>query len=178
MTQSQTSQYTEVGYVARAHGTAGEVMIIPEFAVPDLLQTEDLVRIKNHRGDLIPARIEKLRVDDRKNRISFFVKFDHVADRTEAEQLKGHKIFLEAGKVETLIGEEEEELYMDYEVFDEHDAYVGLVEDIIPNPAHPILEVITDGGHLLVPAVDEYIRSVDEEGRRLYCQNLDQLTGL
>lgn len=178
MTQRRTSQYEEVGYVARAHGTAGEVMIIPEFAVPDLLQKDDLVRIKNHRGDLIPARIEKLRVDDRKNRISFFVKFDHVADRTQAEQLKGQKIFIEADKVEAWIGEDEEELYMDYEVFDEHDAYVGLVEDIIPNPAHPILEVVSDGSRLLVPAVDEYIRSVDQEGRKLFCRNLDQLAGL
>jgi len=55
----------------------------------------------------------------------------------------------------------------------------GIITGVIENPAHLILEVLTDNREkLLIPFVDEYISSVDEDQGIIYCQNLEQLTNL
>jgi 16S rRNA processing protein RimM len=50
------------------------------------------------------------------------------------------------------------------DVLDEHGARVGSVRDVLPGPANDVLEL--DSGHLL-PLVEDCIREVDLEGRRV-----------
>lgn len=179
MLESIEAQYQQIGYIARSHGVQGEVLIIPEMYAPTLFDTLDLVRIENTRGDLIPARIESVRVQEKNNRLSFFVKFEHVTDRTQAEQLKQHAVFTDRKKVEPLIDRKESPLDIRSFTVRNKDQHIGTVESIIDNPAHPILEIATDDNEkLLVPYVDEYVMAVDEKNQQIQCQNLEQLKGL
>jgi 16S rRNA processing protein RimM len=50
------------------------------------------------------------------------------------------------------------------EVFDEHGVRVGLVRDVVPGPANDALELDTG---LLLPLVEECVREVDLESRRV-----------
>lgn len=179
MLESIEAQYQQIGYIARSHGVRGEVLIIPEMYAPTLFDTLDLVRIENARGDLIPARIESVRVQKKNNRLSFFVKFEHVTDRTQAEQLKQHAVFADRKKVEPLIDREESPVDIRSFTVKVNGHYIGTVESIIDNPAHPILEIVTDDNEkLLVPYVEEYVTAVDEKAKQIQCQNLEQLKGL
>ena len=49
-------------------------------------------------------------------------------------------------------------------VLDEHGARIGAVRDVLPGPANDVLEL--DGGQLL-PLVEDCVREVDPEGRRV-----------
>ncbi|GAA5523205.1 ribosome maturation factor RimM [Aliifodinibius salicampi] len=179
MLESIEDQYQRIGYIARSHGVQGEVLIIPEMYAPTLFDTFDLVRIENARGDLTPARIESVRVQEKNNRLSFFVKFEHVTDRTQAEQLKQHAVFADRKKVEPFIDREESPVDIRSFTVQVNNYRIGTVKNIIDNPAHPILEVAMDGNEkLLIPYVDEYITAVDEKAQQIQCQNLDQLKGL
>jgi 16S rRNA processing protein RimM len=179
MLESIEAQYQQIGYIARSHGVQGEVLIIPEMYAPTLFDTLELVRIEDARGDLIPARVESVRVQEKNNRLSFFVKFEHVTDRTKAEQLKQHAVFADRKQVEPLIDREESPVNILSFAVRFNDQQIGTVENIINSPAHPILEVVTDDNEqLLVPFVDEYVTAVDEEARHIRCQNLEQLKGL
>lgn len=173
-------QYLLIGHINRSHGVKGEVLIISDFYAPDLFDDIDLVHLQNSRGDLIPARVESVRVQDKQNRLSFFVKFEHVADRSEAEQLKDSPVYVNRQAAEPLIDESDAPLaFTEFQVFDDHDQPVGKVEETIDNPAHPILQVHTrEDEHLLIPFVEEYIVSIDEEHKTIRCHNLDQLEGL
>jgi len=173
-------QYTEIGRVSRSHGVKGEVMITSEIETPELFEIFKLVRYKNKRGDLIPARVEKARASFKHNRLAFFVKFEHVANRNDADQMKGKALYAERDRAEELLPDAGPDLpYLDYEVYDVDGNYVGLVEDVMENPAQFILEVITEKeGRLLVPAVDAYIVSSDDEQQKLVCRNLETLSGL
>ena len=179
MLESVENQYEQIGYIARIHGVQGEVLIVPEIYAPTLFDTLDLVRIQNARGDLVPARIESVRVQEKNNRLSFFVKFDHITDRTQAEKLKHAAVFADREVIEHLFGEEELPVNLtSFEVWSD-DQQVGSVTDIIDNPAHPVLEVVTDSqDQLLIPFVNEYITDVDEDQQRIQCQNLNQLFDL
>jgi len=179
MLESIENQYQQIGYIARSHGVQGDVLVIPEFYAPTLFDTLDLVRIENTRGDLIPARVESVRVQEKNNRLSFFVKFEHVSDRTQAEDLKNFAVFADREIVESLLGTDEQPL--DLTSFDiwADGKHVGSVEAMLQNPAHPILQVITpEQNELLIPVVDEYVAEVDEENQKIQCKNLQQLEGL
>ncbi|MGK7369249.1 MAG: ribosome maturation factor RimM [Candidatus Halalkalibacterium sp. M3_1C_030] len=172
-------QYLMIGHIARSHGVKGEVLIISEVNAPQLFEEIDLAHIQNVRGDLIPARIESFRVQEKNNRLSFFVKFEHVSDRNQAEELKSYPVYVLREKAESLMEDDEAVDYTEFKIKDDQEKSIGTITGVIENPAHPILEVLTDNREkLLIPFVDEYISSVDEDQGIIYCQNLEQLTNL
>lgn len=173
-------QYLLIGHINRSHGVKGEVLIISDLYAPDLFDEIDLVHLQNSRGDLIPARVESVRVQEKQNRLSFFVQFEHVADRNEAEQLKNRPVYVNREAAEPLIDQSDVAVdFSSFQVLDEQGQHLGEVELTIDNPAHLILQVVTnEGDHLLVPFVDEYIISFNEDEKSIRCRNLDQLEDL
>lgn len=173
------SQYKQIGYISRSHGVEGDVLIIPDIHAPTLFDALDLVYIANARGDLVPARPESVRVQEKHNRLSFFVKFEHVTDRTQAEDLKNFTVYADRETVESLLNPDE--LPVDFTSFEiwAGGNPIGTVEGTMQNPAHPILQVVTkDEEELLIPLVDEYVTGIDKESQKIQCQNLNQLKGL
>ncbi|MDZ7680929.1 MAG: ribosome maturation factor RimM [Fodinibius sp.] len=173
------NQYKQIGYISRSHGVQGEILIIPEFYAPTLFDALDLVHIENARGELVPARIESVRVQEKNNRLSFFVKFEHVSDRTQAEDLKNFVVYADREIVESLLDSDEQPLDLtSFEIWADGEC-LGSVQSMLQNPAHPILEVTTTAqNQLLIPVVDEYIAAVDEKNQKIQCQNLHQLKAL
>lgn len=178
MLEPVDQQYVMVGSIARSQGVDGTVLLIPEICTPELFDTIDLVRLQDARGDLVPARIESIRVQQKNNRLSFFVKFDHITDRNQAETIKNFRVYAAKTAVDHLIKQESSDSFISFEVKDNNDAIVGTVDEIIDSAAHPILVVNTEARQLLIPFVDEYIVSTDEKNAIIYCKNLDQLTDL
>jgi len=173
-----TPGFAQVGYVEEAHGLDGFLRVFFDVDDPQKVEGLKLVYLRNERGDLIPARILDLRVEEKRNQISFFVQFDHIADRTAAEAMKGKSIFLEVEKAESFIKAEveTEDPLIDHEVFDDQDESLGLVIDVMDNPAHPILVVTTTSGSRLIPYIEHFVR--DTRDGNIYCQNLDELEGV
>lgn len=178
MLEPVNQQYVRIGRIARSHGVDGAVLMIPELYAPALFETVDLVRIRNARGDLVPARVESVRVQEKNNRLSFFVKFDHLTDRNAADQLKSCPVFISREQAAPWLDEETADDMTGFTVYDEGGTAVGRVTEIISSPAHPILSVQTTGGEaLLIPFVDEYVARTEAERQAVHCRNLEQLTG-
>lgn len=172
-------QYEKIGYISRSHGVQGEVLIIPDIYAPTLFDVLDLVRIETTRGDLVPARVKSVRVQEKNNRLSFFVKFEHVTDRTQAEELKNLSVYTDRDLVESLL--DSDELPLDLTTFNIFSGgeLVGSVDGMLENPAHPILQVTTDNQEqLLIPLVDEYVADIDEDKKQIQCKNLEHLRGI
>lgn len=179
MLEPVEDQYQVIGHVVNAHGVKGEVLVQPGFESPDLFDGLSLLHYQNARGELVPARIERFRTQQKGDRLSFFVKFEHISDRNEAAELRGTPLFVHRDKFAVT----EEELPKDYRSWracGEDGSPIGTVTAMLENPAHPILEITleADGRELLVPFVDEYIVSVDEKAEEIRCRRLDQLAGL
>lgn len=173
------NQYEKIGYISRSHGVQGEVLIIPDVYAPTLFDVLDLVRIETARGDLVPARIESVRVQEKNNRLSFFVKFEHLTDRTQAENLKNSSVFVDREIVESLLDTDARPLDLTSFAIISDGQSIGEVKEMLENPAHPILRVVTDEQEqLLVPLVDEYVADIDEEAKQIQCINLEQLRGV
>lgn len=175
-----TSRFTEIGQIGRPRALDGLVRFQPNnhFDV-EYFQTNSVVYIKNERLEFRPLRIESYYDEVKNNQQTFFVKFDMITNRTEAEAVKDKSVFTdqfspedEAEKEVTGTGEFD---LVDYEVIYE-DELVGSVLDLMPNPAHYILQIKFHEEVLLVPFVDEYVIQSDHQNRTITFRNLDQLS--
>jgi len=177
--EANTLPFTEIGRVDRSHGLKGEIKILFDFEDPELLNDLTLVYLQNDRGDFFPVRISETRIEEKRNEFLFFVQFENIADRTAAEALKGKAVFLESEKALPFIAEQTvEQSVLNYDVYDENDDHIGIVMDILENPAQSVLNISSEKGTLMVPFVDHYVTGVNEEEELLFCQNLKELEDL
>ncbi|MCC5925699.1 MAG: 16S rRNA processing protein RimM [Bacteroidetes bacterium] len=164
------SQYISVGRIVRAHGTAGEVVLAPTFDDPEVYTKSALFYLRN-RHQYVPVRVSAVKPVRKGDRLSFFVKFDHIAGRTEAEQLRDSELFVPEDQIPQVEASLAETLY-GFEVVAADGTRFGEVIDVLDNPAHPLLQIKDIDGAFFVPFVDAFIMEVDEDAQRIVTSDL------
>jgi 16S rRNA processing protein RimM len=112
----------------------------------------------------IKAKIEHVRYQKDKP----VVKLEGFDDRTAVEALRGLEVSIEADDLEELPeGEHYVRNLIGCRVVDlAGGTEVGILRDVIQNTAQSVLDVETpEGRRVLIPAVDAFMRSIDEAGR-------------
>jgi 16S rRNA processing protein RimM len=150
-----------VGYVRRAHGINGALVVRPltddpgHRWVPGAKFTSDteppalltVTEAEPYRGDLL-------------------VRLAEIADRTSAEALKGISFTIDATERRDLDdGEFWVEDLVGCVVVDQDGASIGVIEAVEFGAAQDRLAVRTDGGRFEVPFVDAIVPEVDLENR-------------
>ena len=111
----------------------------------------------------VSGAIEKVRYQKDKP----VVRLKGVEDRNAAEDIRGMDVSIYAEDMEELPeGEHYVRDLIGCRVVDiaQDGAEIGVLEDVIQNTAQSILDVRTsDGKNVLIPAVDAFLRSIDEE---------------
>ena len=177
--EANIQPFTLIGRVDRSHGLDGEVKIIFDFDKPEILNEISVVYLRNDRGDYFPARINAVRTEEKRNEFSFFVQFEHIADRTAAEALKNSGVYLDTNLANSLMPETEEpNSVLHFDVYDLEGKHVGVVMEVIDNSMQSILNVSSENGHLLIPNVNHYVVNEDFEKESIICQNLEELEEL
>lgn len=176
MVQSMENRFVEIGRIGRPRGLDGIVRFMPnENFSDDLFDQADLFYMKNDRSDLVPTRIDSVQIETKRNQQSFFVKFDMIANRTDAESAQNRAIFIRSADFDEITEPpEEEDSYIGFTIQYGGEEF-GEVLDVLRNPAHPIVEVKHGDSTILIPMVDEYVKETDPETGIIYCINLDQL---
>ena len=94
------------------------------------------------------------------------MKLEGIDDRNGAEEIRGMEVSIHASDLEELPeGEHYVRDLIGCSVVDLTDGReVGILRDVIQNTAQSILDVETaDGRSVLIPAVDAFMRAIDEE---------------
>ena len=172
------SRLYEIGRVGRPRGLDGWVRFEPDSSYTATLITKNrIVYINDHRSGYRPLRIEDLFTEEKRNKVSFFVKFDMITSRTLAEEIKDKALFSDQfdpeAEDEPAVADTKD--YTGYDIIDDDNESIGSVLDVMDNPAHSILEVKVGKGSMLIPFVDEYVSEIDHDDRLIRCRNLDQL---
>jgi 16S rRNA processing protein RimM len=148
-----------IGKIVNTQGLKRDVRIYPD--TDDVKRFEDLEKIFVE-GQEEPLYITKVRY--KKNlAIVKFRGLDHIND---VEKYKNKVIYTEKLSQEDL---EEDRYYVEdligMVVIDEHKGEIGVLKDIIQNPAHDLYLVKTPTEEVLIPAVEAFILEVDLESR-------------
>lgn len=147
-----------VGEVVRPHGVRGEVVV--------RVHSETAGRFDagvTLLGGESPERVAPLRVEAaRAHRGGLIARFGGVADRNQAEDLRGMLLFVKASEVPAA----EPGAYWLHQitglaVVDVSGRRLGVVAAVRPGGEQDLWEVATEAGPVLLPAVSQIVREVD-----------------
>lgn len=174
MVKTTPDRFTEIGRIGRPRGLDGVVRFLPnKLFNAGIFDQTDLFYIRNQRSDLLPIRLVEVQTESKKNQISFFVKFDMITNRSEAEESMNRAIFAEKDLISQYLHPEmDEESLTGYTLLSDGREF-GVVLDVLDNPAHPILEVKQAVGTVLIPQVEEFIEKIDHLEKVIHGKNLD-----
>lgn len=151
-----------VGYVRRAHGIEGELLVHLETDYPrETFLVDRVFRITENAPIGLPADLTLERA--RPHGSSWILAFREIPDRTLAERYGGAHLTLERDEL-VEVGEAEYFLHdlVDLEVVDEESGErIGTVTGVYDTPGRPILAVETDGDEALVPFERSFVTGVD-----------------
>lgn len=152
----QELQY--IGKITGTFGIKGELKIYSE---------SDFKEFRFRVGATLilkKARINKVvKVTSmRFNQKNILITIDNLNDINEVIDLVGLDIYTtEEAPLD------EDEMYVDdligLKVFNQNDEYLGIVNDIISIPSNDIIEVIDNQNKILIPFIDDFIISIDDE---------------
>lgn len=149
----EKQQYIEAGKIVNTHGVKGEVKIQVWLDSPEFLKKFKTVYIDNKAVKLLSGRVHK----------GFMIAvLEGVEDVNSAMSLKNKTVYIDRRDAKLPKGAYFLQDIIGAEVVSEDGAVVGTLEDILETPASQIYVVRGETEHL-IPAVDEFILSVDAE---------------
>lgn len=162
-------EFLAVGRITRAHGIRGEVAVLKLTEVEARFAAGSALRLEDGR---------RLTVDAvRPHGHRLLVKFQEIADRTVAEELRGEVLLVPAAEappptegsfwVHQVVG---------LEVVTESGRRLGPVREVLHNPANDLWVVDGPDGEVLIPALGHVVVEVDLQARRAVVREVEGLT--
>jgi 16S rRNA processing protein RimM len=163
-------RYLVVGHLAKAHGTKGEMFVLPLTDHPEGTYASGVVVLLGRVDgdapdpDLPPLRIRAVRPF----RDGFLVTFHGVEDRNQAELLRGTYAYREASELEPLAdGELFHYQMVGMDVYTLDGTRLGAVTHVWELQPVDLLEVRGEHKEYMIPFLEAVVVEVDAEGRRL-----------
>jgi 16S rRNA processing protein RimM len=155
-----------VGRIVAAHGLRGDVKVQPFTDFPERFDRGARLWL-----DGAPRRVEQSRWQGG----SVFLRFEGVSSRTQAEELRGKELMLPEAEP---IAEEGRYYLHDIvglRVEDPAGETLGRVADVLSTGSNDVYVVRGERGELLLPAVDDVVKTIDVPGGRIVAELLEGL---
>ncbi|MBN2796963.1 MAG: 16S rRNA processing protein RimM [Clostridia bacterium] len=158
-----------IGKIVNTQGLKGDVRIYPDTDYVERFEELDYLYIENESE---PLKISSVRY--KKNlAIVKFKGLDHIND---VEKYKNRIVYTEKLDYDDL---EEDRYYVEdligLKVVDAVQGEIGILIDILQNPAHDLYVVKTKDKEVMIPAVQEFIQDVDLENKILHVTLIEGL---
>ena len=165
-------RYLAVGRVVKAHGVRGEISVAVLTDFPERFNSLEWLYLGNEL-EAEPYRLEKYRWHKK----NILVTLEGVADRNQAEQLRGQLVQV---PIEDAVPLPEGSYYLyqlvGLQVVTGDGQPLGIVSDILETNANDVY-VVNREGHkeILLPAVEDVVKSIDLERRQIIVELIDGL---
>jgi 16S rRNA processing protein RimM len=159
-----------IGKIVKAFGVRGELIVTPLTDQPARFRKISAVFVGPDDEFVERYDVDRTAVEHRGVRLSL----KGIDDRTAAERVVGNYLFVEPEQriklpkgryfVHDLIG---------LSVVDEQGGTIGTVKDVLKFPAQDVYLVDRSGRQVMIPAVKEFIRSIDIRSRTMTVRLID-----
>ncbi len=149
-----------IGSIARPVGMKGEVIVNPD--TYDVERFFDLDMVYAGRSEEVSEllTVESVRIQKERP----ILKFESINSRSDAEKIVDYILFVdEKDRIELPEGIYFIHDIIGMDVYSVDEEYIGKVKDVLTLPAHNIYIVHHNNKEVMIPAVDEFIESIDEE---------------
>ncbi|MBT3301441.1 MAG: 16S rRNA processing protein RimM [Bacteroidetes bacterium] len=160
----QIENIFHAGTITKAHAFSGQIKIVFSSIYKAEKEPQGTVFIMIHKKP-VPFFIEEC---SHFSASSVILKLEDINSIDQAKELIGLEFFLN-NTFQTASSDEEFQMaYLKgYSVFDQHNSKIGIVQHIIENPAHYILET-ADG--ILIPFHEDLLIELNIEKKAVYLQ--------
>lgn len=152
-------QLFTAGVVTGIHGLRGDLKVRALSGDSSAIDSVTTITLKQGQSSSL-HNVTKIK----RHKGLFLVKLEAIDSAESAQTFIGSDVLISRDSLSEL---EDDEFYWyqleGLNVVDDRLGPLGQVVDIFTTPAHDILVVNGDRGEILVPVVDEFIRSVDNE---------------
>jgi 16S rRNA processing protein RimM len=163
----------QLGYVSRAHGLNGEVVVRTFDPASEAMFEVERVVLQPRSGNEQELTLEEVRSGPKGDLI---VSFEGVSGRQRAEHLVGAKVFVRREDLEPPAeGEFFQGDLVGLAAFDESGAELGTVAEVWSTGPVPNLVIRGAVGELIVPFVDEFVPKVELEAKRVIIKKPEYL---
>ena len=153
-----------IGKVSKAFGIKGEVVVKPMTENPARFKKLKQVHVGRRSDETSVCMIEHVQVEPRGVRLKIL----GTSDRTGAEKFVGSLIFVdEEQRVAPKKGSHFIHDVIGLSVVDEDGKTLGTIKDVLQYPAQDVYVIVHDGQEWMVPAVREFVRSIDMASRTM-----------
>lgn len=153
-----------LGHISRTHGLKGEVVAVFDTDQPQRYKNLESVFV-DFRGELVPFFIEEMATNSKGH---FIIRFEETGPE-EADSLIDRELYLPLEFLPPLSGKK---FYfhevVGFKVIDSEAGEIGICETVLDRSAQPIFQIKNGEQEILVPAVDEFIESVDRKKREIH----------
>ncbi len=153
-------QYLECGRVCTAHGVLGQLKIEHWCDSPKVLATQKRVFTAEKDGSYKERRITSAKIANN----FVLLSLEGVSDREAAFAMRGVTLYLKREDIPIKSGTMLIEDIIGLPVIDRDTGRIyGTVKDVTDAPASQLYTVKTENGDVLLPAVREFVKEIDEE---------------
>ena len=159
-----------VGRVRKAFGIKGEIIVAPMTDFPDRFRKLENAYIGRSSADARPVSLDHVSVEPRGVR----VKLAGIDSRNEAEKIVGLLVFVDSARRVQL----EKGRYFIHDligltVIDQKGNSIGTLKNVLKLPAQDVYLVERNGREIMLPAVKEFVTSVDVDGGTISVRLID-----
>lgn len=158
--------YIYIGDLVNTHGIKGEVRILSEFELKDQIFK---VGFKLYVGRNYEEEVIKTY---RKHKNFDMVTFEEINDINDVLGYKGDRVYVNRNdlKIKDYILQD----LIGLDVYDQ-EKLIGPVKQVMKSKAHDIIVVSGKEKNHMVPRVDEFIKEVNLEDKKLFINNIEGL---
>jgi 16S rRNA processing protein RimM len=171
MDQINKDDCVEVGYIQKAHGLKGEVILVFDNEFEETIEEVDFLFVEID-GGLVPFFITeegiRFRADD-----SAICGFELVDTQNNAKDMVGCKVFVFSHEVIESENPEVESTLIGMKVFDAKFGEIGLINRVDDFSGNLVITVNHPRAEVMIPLSDEIITSIDDGKREMFlsCPN-------
>lgn len=162
------NEILEIGQIVNTHGLKGEVKVMPWCDDPGLYDELAYVCIDNKEYDIERSRLQKNMV---------ILKLEGIDSIETAETFRNRVLTVPREE----LGELPEGTYyicdlLGCKVFTDDGGFLGEIDDVIKTGGNDVYSVrAEDGKQLLIPVIDDVVRDVDTENKKIVIEPLKGL---
>lgn len=147
------------GKIVNTHSLKGEVRIFPYCDDAEFLCEFDVLYVNGREMEVASARVHKGQA---------LVRFDGITDINQAEALVGALVYIDRDDIELEDGRYFIEDIKGCLVYDiDTDECYGKVVNVIQTGANDVFEVSKDGKTVLIPKIDDIVKDIDIDGKKI-----------
>ena len=155
----------KLGFLYKAYGIKGELIVRTDLNLSEnTINKWESIFIEIN-GILVPFFIEQI---SRRTDIELQIKLEDIDDEIQAKTYIGNSIFIEKDNLQIEVEDEAFSQWVSFQIVDEQGIFIGQIVKLIEYPSQSMLLINTkEQDEILIPAIEEWIISVDSDKKEI-----------